>query len=106
MQVAVEGSFALVSACRVHAYTLKTVANMLSWIGSLRVKRRSEGPTGKFCKFLAMEVLIMRANTREAALVLVLPRPEEGLPRSVFPEGASFGKAYFAESCNIHVLRS
>ena len=29
-------------------------------------------------------------DTREAALVLVLPRPEEGTACSIFPEGALF----------------
>ena len=33
------------------------------------------------------------ADTREAALVFVLPRPEEGIARSIFPEGALFRKA-------------
>ena len=32
------------------------------------------------------------ADTREAALILVLPRPEEGIARSIFPEGALFRK--------------
>ena len=35
------------------------------------------------------------ADTREAALVLVLPRPEEGIARSIFPEGALFRKSVF-----------
>ena len=30
------------------------------------------------------------ADTRETALVLVLPRPEEGIAHSIFPEGALF----------------
>ena len=41
------------------------------------------------------------ADTREAALVLVLPRPEEGIACSVFPEGALFRKEYFAEGSDI-----
>ena len=44
-----------------------------------------------------------KADTREAALVLVLPRPEEGLVCSVLLEGTLFGKAYFAESSDIDV---
>ena len=46
------------------------------------------------------------ADAREAALVLVLPRPEEGIARSIFPEGALFRKAYLAESGNIDVHQS
>ena len=42
MQVMVKASFIPVSACRVGAYTLRTVANWLSWIGSLRDMRWSE----------------------------------------------------------------
>ena len=42
MQVAIEGLFTPVSACRVGAYTLRKVANMLSWIGSLRDMVQSE----------------------------------------------------------------
>ena len=46
------------------------------------------------------------ADAREAALVLVLPRPEEGIARSIFPEGALFRKAYFAEGSNINAQLS
>ena len=46
------------------------------------------------------------ADTREAALVLVLPRPEEGIASFINREGAVFGKAYFAESSNIDVQPS
>ena len=46
---------------------------------------------------------IHEADTREAALVLVLPRPEEGIARSIFPEGALFRKAYFAEGSDVNV---
>ena len=53
-----------------------------------------------------MEVLIMRADTREAAPVFVLPRPEEGVARSVFREGALFRKAYVVESSDIDVQPS
>ena len=42
------------------------------------------------------------ADTREAALVLVL-RPEEGKSCSIFREGALFGKAFFAERGDIDV---
>ena len=53
---------------------------------------RLEWPTGKFC--------------REVALVFVLPRPEEGIACSIFPEGALFRKAYFAEGSDINVQPS
>ena len=43
------------------------------------------------------------ANTREAALVLVLPRPEDGIACSIFPEAALFRKAYFAEGSDVNV---
>ena len=43
------------------------------------------------------------ADTREAALVLVLSRPEAGTARCILREGASFGKAYFVESGSIDV---
>ena len=46
------------------------------------------------------------ADTREAALVLVPPRPEEGIACSIFPEGALFRKAYFAEGSDIDVQLS
>ena len=46
------------------------------------------------------------ADTREATLVLVLPRPEEGIALSIFPEGALFRKAYFAEGSGINVQPS
>ncbi|WP_294117970.1 hypothetical protein [Thiolapillus sp.] len=46
------------------------------------------------------------ADTREAALVFVLPRPEEGIARSIFPEGALFRKVYFAEGSDINVQPS
>ena len=45
-------------------------------------------------------------NKREVALVLVFPRPEEGLTCYVLLEGALSGKAYFAESTNIDVQPS
>ena len=45
------------------------------------------------------------ADTREAALVFVLPRPE-GIVCSIFSEGAVFCKAYFTESSNIDVQLS
>ena len=44
-----------------------------------------------------------KADTREVALVLVLPRPEESISRSIFPEGALFRKEYFAEGSDINV---
>ena len=60
-KVMVEGlRFTPISACRVGAYTLRTVANILSWLGGLRGMRQSEWPVGKFCSFLAMDVLIMK----------------------------------------------
>lgn len=43
------------------------------------------------------------ADTIEAALILVLLRPEEGIACSILCEGALFGKACFAESSNINV---
>ena len=46
------------------------------------------------------------ADTREAALVLVLPGPEEGIVCSIVCEGALFLKAYFVESSNIDVQPS
>ena len=46
------------------------------------------------------------AEIREAALVLVLPRSEEGIARSIFPEGALFRKAYFAVGSDINVQPS
>ena len=46
------------------------------------------------------------ADTREAALILVLPRPEEGIACSILREEVFFGKAYFAESSNIDVQPS
>ena len=46
------------------------------------------------------------ADTIEEALVLVLPRPEEGIACSILREGVFFGKAYFAESSNIDVQPS
>ena len=46
------------------------------------------------------------ADTREAALVLVLPRPEEGIACSIFPEGALFRKVYIAEGSNINAQLS
>ena len=46
------------------------------------------------------------ADTREAALVLVLPRLEEGTVCSIFTEGALFRKAYFAERSDINVQPS
>ena len=46
------------------------------------------------------------ADTREVALVLVIPRPKEGIARSIVPEGALFRKAYFAEGSDINVQHS
>ena len=46
------------------------------------------------------------ADTREAALILVLPRQEEGTVCSILSEGALFGKAYFTENRNIDVQPS
>ena len=46
------------------------------------------------------------ADTREAALVLFLPRPEEGIACSTFPDGALFRKSYFAEGSDINVQPS
>ena len=46
------------------------------------------------------------ADTKEAALVLVLPRSEGGIAYSILREGALFSKAYFADSSNINVQRS
>ena len=45
-------------------------------------------------------------DTREAALVLVLPRPEQRIACSVRRVGVLFGKDYFAESSNIDVQPS
>ena len=57
-------------------------------------------------QFSGNESFDYEADTREAALVLVLPRPEEGIARSIFPEGALFRKAYFAEDSDINVQPS
>ena len=46
------------------------------------------------------------ADTREAALVLVLLRAEKGIACSIFPEEALFRKVYFAESSDINVQPS
>ena len=46
------------------------------------------------------------ADTKEAVLVLVLPRPEEDIAYSIFLEGILFRKVYFAESSNIDVQSS
>ena len=46
------------------------------------------------------------ADTREVALVLVLPRLEEGIACSILCDGALFRKAYLAESGNIDVHQS
>ena len=46
------------------------------------------------------------ADARVAALVLVLPRPEQGIAFSTLHEGVLFGKVYFAESNNIDVQLS
>ena len=57
------------------------------------------------------------ANTREKALILVLPRSEKGIACSIlregtllekayFAEGILFRKAYFAEGSNINVQPS
>ena len=46
------------------------------------------------------------ADTRAEALVFVLPRPEEGIACSIFPEAALFRKAYFAEGSDMNVQPS
>ena len=46
------------------------------------------------------------ADTREVALILVLPRPEEGIACCIFPEGALFHKVYLAEGSDINVQLS
>ena len=46
------------------------------------------------------------ADNKDVALVLVPPRPEEGLACSIFPEEALFCKAYFTESSDIDVQPS
>ena len=60
MQIAIEGllysSFSLQSRC-VHT---EDSGKLVVLIGSLRDIMRSECPTGKFCNFLAIEVLIMK----------------------------------------------
>ena len=53
-------SFTTASACRVGTYTLRTVANLLSWIVSLRDMRRSKWH--KLCSLLAMEVFFLSRN--------------------------------------------
>ena len=76
-----------------------TVANLLSWLGVLGT---SGGPNDQ----LASSVVLWQGSfghetdTREAAFVLVLPRPEEGVAYSVFREGALSCKEYFLESSN------
>ena len=40
-------------------------------------------------------------DTRETALVLVLPRSEESIACSILRDAALFGNAYFTESNNI-----
>ena len=62
---------ASISACRVGAHTLRTVANFLSWIGTLR-------DNWQVLQFSGNGRFDHEADTREAALVLVLSRPEEG----------------------------
>ena len=52
MQVAIN-TFTLDSACRVGAYILVTVTNLLSWSGSLWDTRRSQRPIGKFYSFFS-----------------------------------------------------
>ena len=54
-------------------------------------------------QFSGDESFDREADTREAAIVLVLPKPEEGIARSIFPEGALFRKAYFAQGSDINV---
>ena len=66
----------------------------------------SDQPAGKFLQFSGNGSFDHEADTREAALVLVLPRPEEGIACSVFPEEALFRKASFAESSDIDVQPS
>ena len=46
------------------------------------------------------------ADTREAALVLVLSRLEEATACAILLEEAMFGKAYFTERSNINVQPS
>ena len=46
------------------------------------------------------------ADTREAALVFVPPRSEEGVVGYILREGALFGTAHIAESSNIEVQPS
>ena len=48
-----------------------------------------------------MEVVIKKADTREAALVL--PRPNKDIACSILREEVSFFKAYFDENSNIDV---
>ena len=43
------------------------------------------------------------ADSRETALVLVLPRSEESIACSILRDAALFGRAYFTESSNIDV---
>ena len=47
-----------------------------------------------------------KTDTTEAALVLVLLRPEGGIACFILCKGALFGIAYFAESSNIDVQPS
>ena len=57
-------------------------------------------------QFSGNESLNHKTDTREAALVFVPPRPEEGLTCSVCREGALSGNAYLAEIINIDVQPS
>ena len=47
----------------------------------------------KVLQFSGNESVDHEADRREAVLILGLPRPEEGIARSIFPEGALFRKA-------------
>ena len=80
-----------------------TVANLLSWIESLRDTNR---PSWQLLQFSGNGRFNHETDTREALLILVLPRPEEGRACSIFHEGALFGKAYFAESSDTDVQPS
>ena len=66
----------------------------------------SDQLAGKFLQFSGDRSFDHEADTREAALVLVLPRPEEGIACSIFCEGALFRKVYFAEGSDINVQPS
>ena len=46
------------------------------------------------------------ANTREAVLIFILSRSEEGIASFTFQEGNLFSKVYFPESSDIDVQLS